>query len=117
MSKKSAVFSHILIHFFQSLLLGKLYDVISVKYWAGYICPLYFRYSNVVLATLNGRLRARSSHVPSDGINTTEGVDSHQLSLRANYYSRDTDRDKTVIHVSTDIQDDLTTRSNFKERV
>ncbi|KJA26210.1 hypothetical protein HYPSUDRAFT_36463 [Hypholoma sublateritium FD-334 SS-4] len=74
-------------------------------------------YSNVVLATLNGRLRARSSHVPSDGINTTEGVDSHQLSLRANYYSRDTDRDKTVIHVSTDIQDDLTTRSNFKERV
>lgn len=83
------------------------------------LISLSYRYSNVVLATLNGRLRARSLHVPSDGINTTEGgADSHQLSLRANYYSQDTDRDKTVIHVSTDIEDDITTSSsNFKERV
>lgn len=104
--------------FFRALLLGKLYDVISVKYWAGYIDPLYFRYSNVVLATLNGRLRARSGSTHSGGAtNTDVGADSHQLSLRPNYYNR-SDADKTVIHVSTDIADDtVTSNSNYKSKV
>ena len=104
--------------FIRALLLGKLY--LTFPCWmVETLINLCHRYSNVVLATLNGRLRARSLHVPSDGINTTEGgADSHQLSLRANYYSRDTDRDKTVIHVSTETEDDVTTSSsNFKEPV
>lgn len=78
---------------------------------------LFFRYSNVVLATLNGRLRARSGSSHSGGATTTEGGgDSHQLSLRPNYYNR-SDADKTVIHVSTDVADDVTTSSNYKGKV